>query len=250
MVERSTPAHRRKQPKRKAGADRRRTVSERDKLVALRRQVDKLRELSRQREASLSQLAHELRTPLGVIRIAAQMLRIRSSGHDEVSDSIDQQVDELARLVEQLLPGATRSRGEEPSLDERDRSAARSRPSSAVHASRRILAVDDNRDAVDGLAVMLRLLGQVVYVAYDATEALRIGAEVRPELVMLDLGLPQVSGYQLARQIRKERWGRSARLIAVTGWGSDIDKRRAQQAGFDGHLLKPIDAEMLRKILD
>jgi len=248
MVQRSSPANRRKQPKRKARADRRRTVRERDKLATLRRQVERLRELNRQQELSVSQLGHDLRTPLGVIRIAAQMLRIRSSGYDEVSDSIDQQVDELTRLIDQRLPGTAGPKAEEQG--ERNRRAAQGSRPMSVPTSRRILAVDDNRDAVDGLAVMLRLLGHEVYVAYDATEALRTAAEVRPDLVMLDLGLPHVTGYQLARQIRKEPWGGSARLIAVTGWGSDIDKRRAQQAGFDGHLLKPIDAEMLRKILD
>jgi CheY-like chemotaxis protein len=249
MVGRSSPAARRKHSKVKARADHRQAVSAPGELVALRGQLERLLELNRQRELSLSQLAHDLRTPLGVIRVAAQRLRIRNSGHDEVSDSIDQQVDELARLIHQRLnPAGTH---QEPLPGARDGSAAEpSRPTSAVHASRRILAVDDNRDAVDGLAVMLRLLGHEVHVAYDAAEAIRAAAELRPELVMLDLGLPNVSGYQLARQIRKEAWGGSVRLIAVTGWGSEMDKRRAEEAGFDQHLLKPIDFETLRRILD
>jgi CheY-like chemotaxis protein len=250
MVERYSPAPRRKpsKTKRKARTDLSLAASE---LGVLRGRVKKLTESNRQKDLSLSKLAHELRTPLGVIRCAAEMLRIRSSGHDEVSDSIDQQVDELARLIDKLLnpTGARPPSGNGKRAPEGLDGIARPHPTWAVNARRRILAVDDNRDAAEGLAVMLRLLGHEVHVAYDAEEALRAAAKVRPELVMLDLGLPNVSGYQLARRIRKQSWGASTRLIAVTGWGSEIDKRRAREAGFDDHLLKPVDAEALRKVL-
>ena len=114
--------------------------------------------------------------------------------------------------------------------------------------SLKILAVDDNRDAADSLALMLRMLGHETRTAYDGEEALQIAAEYRPDAVVLDIGLPKLNGYEVARRLRQEPWGASLTLIALTGWGQDEDKRRAQEAGFDQHLTKPVDAAALEKL--
>ena len=115
---------------------------------------------------------------------------------------------------------------------------------------RRILVVDDNRDATDGLAMMLQMEGHHIQAAYDGLEAIQVAASFRPELVLLDIGIPKMNGYEVARHIRKQPWGNSMVLIAMTGWGQEKDKRRSLEAGFDHHQTKPVDAATLEKLLD
>jgi CheY-like chemotaxis protein len=114
---------------------------------------------------------------------------------------------------------------------------------------RRILAVDDSRDSADSLTMMLQLMGHETYTAYDGLEALQAAATYRPDVVLLDIGLPKMNGYEVARQIRQQPWGQGMALIALTGWGQDEDKRRSSQAGFDHHLTKPVEATALEKLL-
>jgi CheY-like chemotaxis protein len=114
---------------------------------------------------------------------------------------------------------------------------------SAIRA--RILVADDNRDAVQSLAMMLELEGHEIRIAYDGFDALRIAQEFRPHLVLLDIGMPGMDGYEAARQIRERPWGKSTCLIALTGWGQEHDKRQATEAGFDRHLVKPVDPQVL-----
>jgi len=113
----------------------------------------------------------------------------------------------------------------------------------------RILVVDDNHDAADMLAMMLRLSGHTISTAYDGREAVETAAAVRPELALVDIGLPTLNGYEVARHIRDQDWGRTIRLVALTGWGQEDDKRQAREAGFDDHLTKPVDCEKLDAIL-
>jgi PAS domain S-box-containing protein len=113
----------------------------------------------------------------------------------------------------------------------------------------RILVVDDNRDTADSLAIMLRLAGHDIHTAYDGLEGLQAAATFRPDVVLLDIGLPRMNGYEAARHIREQPWGKGMALIALTGWGQDEDKRRALEAGFDHHLTKPVDALTLEKLL-
>ncbi len=113
-----------------------------------------------------------------------------------------------------------------------------------AHA-RRLLVVDDNVDAADSLAQMLRLAGFETRVAYDGRTALEIAELMHPDVALLDLGLPLLSGYDVARRLRGETWGRDLRLIAVTGWGQEGDRARSRDAGFDEHLTKPVDPEVL-----
>jgi len=125
-------------------------------------------------------------------------------------------------------------------------------PAKAVRASegrRRVLVVDDNRDAAKSLAAMLRMMGNETEIAYDGVEALVAAERFRPEVVFLDIGMPRMNGYDAARRLREEPWGREAFLVALTGWGLDEDRRRSQEAGFDLHLVKPVGTERLRELL-
>jgi CheY-like chemotaxis protein/two-component sensor histidine kinase len=115
-------------------------------------------------------------------------------------------------------------------------------------ASHRILVVDNNRDAADSLAMLLRMAGHQTHTAYDGQEALVMVGELTPDVVLLDIGLPNLNGYEVARRIR-EQGGTGPILIAVTGWGSEDDYRQSLEAGFDEHLTKPVEFAMLRRIL-
>jgi len=112
---------------------------------------------------------------------------------------------------------------------------------------RRVLVADDHRDTADSLEMLLSLLGHEVTVAYDGPSALRAAVTSSPDVMLLDIGLPKLDGYEVAKRIRQR--GLTALLVAVTGWGKEEDKRRAVEAGFDVHLTKPIDLETLEKLL-
>ncbi len=114
---------------------------------------------------------------------------------------------------------------------------------------RRVLLVDDNRDSAESLAQLLRLFGHDVEQAYSGTEALATARGRRWDVVLLDIGMPDVSGYEVARQLRAEPSLADTMLVALTGYGSEEDRRRSLAAGFDGHLVKPIDFEHLERIL-
>jgi signal transduction histidine kinase len=110
-----------------------------------------------------------------------------------------------------------------------------------MQVRRNILIADDNQDALESLALMLRLEGHEVHCASDGEEALAIAGQRRPEIVVLDVGMPKLDGCEVARRIRAESWGREAVLVALTGWGQDADRKRSREAGFDMHLVKPVD---------
>jgi CheY-like chemotaxis protein/two-component sensor histidine kinase len=113
----------------------------------------------------------------------------------------------------------------------------------------RILVVDDNRDSADSLAILLDLMGNEVATAYDGLEAIAVAESFRPDTILLDIGLPRLNGYETARRIREQPWSKGVVLIALTGWGQEEDRRRSREAGFDQHLVKPIDPAMLRALL-
>jgi signal transduction histidine kinase len=115
--------------------------------------------------------------------------------------------------------------------------------------SRRILVVDDNVDAADALAMLLRLSGHDAVTAFDGVEALGLAANFRPDIVLLDIGMPRLDGYGTARALRAEPWGRDLTLIALTGWGQPKDRDRTVAAGFDAHLVKPVATELLMEII-
>jgi len=128
-----------------------------------------------------------------------------------------------------------------------------SQPASEQHgprsSSRRVLIADDNRDAAESLAVLLRMDGHEVTLAYDGPQALAVLAHARPEVALLDIGMPGLNGYEVARRVRHGPLGHAVTLIAVTGWGQDRDKAQAREAGFDHHFTKPVDPVRLSELL-
>jgi PAS domain S-box-containing protein len=113
-----------------------------------------------------------------------------------------------------------------------------------------VLVADDNRDAAESLAMVLRFAGYEVFIAFDGAEALATGQRERPRAAIIDIGMPGMSGHEVARRMRLEAWGRNAVLIALTGWGQEQDKQAAKAAGFDEHLTKPVDPDSVERVLD
>ena len=120
----------------------------------------------------------------------------------------------------------------------------------ALQAPKRVLVVDDNRDAAESMGVLLEFLGASVKVAHDGPSALGVFAVQKPAVVLLDIGMPGMDGYEVARRLRALPEGNDATLIALTGWGQDEDRARTRAAGFDHHLVKPADIEALRALLE
>ena len=154
--------------------------------------------------------------------------------------------------IEARSPGA--DRGSEfvvrlPVLAGEPARAEEREPEEARPASRRILVVDDNRDSAESLALLLQVTGNDVRTAFDGLEAVEEAERFRPDVVLLDIGMPRLNGYEAARRIRDEPWGKEMLLIAQTGWGQEEDRRRSQEAGFDAHLTKPVDHLKLLKLL-
>jgi PAS domain S-box-containing protein len=131
--------------------------------------------------------------------------------------------------------------------------AAIARPAAPAAAGRprkrRVLVVDDNADSASSLALVLQLAGHDVDTASDGEEALWKAEQTKPEVVLLDIGMPKLNGYEVCRRIRSQPWGRQMLLVAQTGWGQQEDRRRTHEAGFDAHLVKPIDPPSLERLM-
>jgi PAS domain S-box-containing protein len=121
-------------------------------------------------------------------------------------------------------------------------------PAAAV-TQRRILVVDDNPDAALSMAMVLKLMGCQTRIAIDGREALEAAAAFRPNVVLLDIGMPKMNGYEACRRIRQEPWGRDVVIVAVSGWGQVEDRRRSHEAGFDYHMIKPLNHQALMELL-
>ena len=136
-----------------------------------------------------------------------------------------------------------------PAAADRADPAPSSTASSKAVAGRRILVVDDNQDGAESLATMLKLLGNEVRTAHDGVAAVEVAGEFRPEVILMDVGMPKLNGLEATRRIRAQAWGRDMTIIALTGWGQENDKERSREAGCDGHLVKPVDLPDLEKLL-
>jgi CheY-like chemotaxis protein len=121
-------------------------------------------------------------------------------------------------------------------------------PNAQTPENRRILVVDDNEDAAESLASILRIMGHHAEVAFSAVTALQVAADVDADLVFLDIGLPEMDGYEVARRLRR-MLRRDVRLVALTGYGAEEDKRRSREAGFDEHVTKPLMPEAIDEIV-
>jgi CheY-like chemotaxis protein len=116
-------------------------------------------------------------------------------------------------------------------------------------AALKILVADDSQDGADSLVFLLKAAGHEVFTAYDGRTAIQLAEQHRPDAVLLDIGMPEVSGYDVARAIRREAWGRPMRLVALTGWGQAEHRRRSLEVGFDDHLVKPVELDLLENVL-
>jgi len=115
---------------------------------------------------------------------------------------------------------------------------------------RRILVVDDNVDSAESMATLLEHTGNYCRMAHAGTEAIQLAETFAPDIILLDIGLPGMDGYAVCRAIREQPWGAGIRIIAMTGWGKPEDKRRSVEAGFNAHLVKPVEIEMLYEMIE
>jgi CheY-like chemotaxis protein len=170
----------------------------------------------------------------------------------------------LVKLIVEMHHGSVEATSEGPGLGsefvvrlpvaEAARKSVEPRPAAdgnpVESTGRRILVVDDNEDNAESLAMLLRRHGHEVRTAYDGGAAVVLADTFGAEVVLLDIGLPMLDGYQAARAIREQPWGKAITLVAVTGWGQENDRQRSREAGFDAHLVKPVDlAELMKLVL-
>jgi signal transduction histidine kinase len=141
--------------------------------------------------------------------------------------------------------GDSRTNGYDPSFGSDGSVSVAATP----RVRRRILVADDNSDALESLAILLELGGHEVFSAANGALALESAERHLPEVALLDIGMPKLDGYEVARRIRAQPWGRGITLVALTGWGQDSDRRRSGEAGFDSHLVKPLDLDKLTELL-
>jgi CheY-like chemotaxis protein len=113
----------------------------------------------------------------------------------------------------------------------------------------RILVVDDSKDGADSLSVVLSLMGAEACAAYDGPSALELVGSFRPTVVLMDIGMPEMDGHEVARRIRADAGNAAIKLIALTGWGTDAERRRSEAAGFDEHWVKPVEPEKLKALV-
>lgn len=195
----------------------------------------------------LFQMFHQAHPPLngaqGGLGIGLALVRLLVELHggtvEAQSDGPGRGTEFTIRLPIETAGEQNRSAHSEPGFPRRDASAMK----------RRILVVDDNEDSAESLARYLRMSGHAVETANDGPSALHAAEQFRPEAILLDIGMPGLDGYAVARKIREEPWGRGILLVALTGWGQAEDRRRSWEAGFDGHLVKPVRPENLDRLL-
>jgi CheY-like chemotaxis protein len=222
---------------------------------ALAEARDALADADRRIGKRLVKLGHELRSPINAMVTAVELLD-ESPEPDlarRARDVLRRQLSQLDGLVDAVLRVSrdAGSRVELPAV--RDHEAVLEEgaadPSADDEAAGKILVVDDNEDAAQGLSIILKRWGFDVQTAYDGETALTLADSFRPSKVLLDIGLPRMSGWDVARQLRRNPHTRGAMLIALTGYGTPEDRRRSQESGFDHHLVKPADAGELRRLL-
>ncbi len=195
-------------------------------------QLPRVFEMFTQVDTSLERTQGGLGIGLTLVKKLVEMhggtVEVHSAGIGQGSEFVVR----LPILVETAKPAP------EPTVSEPTRTTAR-----------RILVVDDNWDSAESLAILLELTGNKTHTAYDGLEAVEAAATFKPDVVLLDIGLPKLNGYEAARKIREEPWGKSMMLVALTGWGQEEDRQRSREAGFDAHLVKPVDHAALTKLL-
>ena len=229
----------------------------------------------RRKDEFLAMLAHELRNPLAPLRNAAAMLRLTDDGQPQrkaISALVDRQVGHMSRLLDDLLDASridqgkivlslepvelgnllaqalegaralTDARGQQVDYTPVDVDAA---PSQA----KRVMVVDDNVDAAESLAELLALKGHQARAVTEPRAALEMAPDFAPEVVLLDIGLPEIDGFEVARMLRQMPCTRHSLLVAVTGYGQAEDRKASSAAGFDHHLVKPVSLRQIEELI-
>jgi PAS domain S-box-containing protein len=201
-------------------------------------------EADQRRNEFLAMLGHELRNPLAAIRSSLAVIRHAECDSDTTTAAeqvVDRQVAQLGRLVDDLLDADPIT----PDATLLDQIPGRR----SVSTPRRILIVDDNTDAADMLKTLLQFNGHEVHAVHDGEAAVVASASLAPDVILLDIGLPKLNGYEAARRIRAHQGNHPPVIIALTGWGKDADRRQSADAGFDAHWVKPVDDQKLERFL-
>ncbi len=192
-------------------------------------------EMFMQVDRSLEKIQGGLGVGLTIVKCLVEMhdgtVGVRSAGPDQGSTFIVR------------LPVTGPQRGEHPLTTNPEKSPT-------TGNRQRVLVVDDNKDSAQTLGMMLQIMGNDVRTAHDGLEAVEKAQEYLPKVILLDLGMPKLNGYDVCRRIREQAWGASMVIIALTGWGQAEDRQRTKEAGFDHHLVKPVDVAKLKELLD
>jgi len=189
-----------------------------------------------------SQLNGSSQTGLGIgLALAKRLVEMHGGDLQAYSEGSGKGSEFIVRLPRQTPEAAAAAAGHAE--------AAHAAEAAVPTPARRILVADDNRDSLDTLAWLLQLGGHEIHKAMDGVQALEAATRVRPDLVLLDIGMPGMDGYEVARRIRAQPWGRDATLVALTGWGQENDRKRSREAGFDTHCIKPLDLKRLSVLL-
>jgi len=194
-----------------------------DKLESI---FDMFAQVDRPLERSQGGLGIGLTLAKRLVLMHGGSIEARSEGEDRGSEFVVR----LPIILEDVMP-VPKSSPQEPTK------------------GRRILIVDDNQDSAESLSILLNIAGNETFMAHDGLAAIESAERQRPEVVLLDIGLPEITGYDVCRRIREAPWGKVMVLIALTGWGQEEDRRRSREAGFDGHLVKPVDYLALLELL-
>jgi len=231
------------------------TVEELEARIAeLTRANALLADADRRKDEFLAMLGHELRNPLAAVAGSVELLLVSDLGpadHERVRNVLQRQVRQLSRLAEELLD-VTRNLRSKPSNAAHPvaTGAIQEKPVPKNPRRRRILLVDDNLDATETLAKLLQFIGQEVRIANDGATALQLAQSFQPELILLDIGLPEVSGFEVARCLRQLPEMKKVLLVALTGLGQEDDCSRFPEAGFNQHLVKPVTLRTIEALLN
>ncbi len=186
-----------------------------------------------------SQVDHSMEKSQGGLGIglclAKRIVEMHGGTIDARSDGLGKGAEFVVRLPVVVENAATQLKPEVQAQD--------------MKSSLRILIVDDNKDGAGTLSMMLKILGNDTRTAYDGEDAVKAAIEFQPDVILLDIGLPKLNGFEVCRRIRQQKNGHKILVIAQTGWGQDEDRKRSRDAGFDHHLIKPVDMAALNKIL-
>jgi PAS domain S-box-containing protein len=187
--------------------------------------------------AQVDETRERSRRGLGIgLTLVSRLVELHGGSVAAFSEGPGRGTEMTVRLPMAATMAATRSPAQEP--------LPVARP-----MTHRVLVADDNRDAAESMGMLLRLMGNEVRTVYDGLEAVEEAAAFRPDVIVLDIGMPKLNGYDAARRIREQRWSEGTMLVALTGWGQEEDRRKASEAGFHRHFRKPLDPAELQRLI-